>query len=101
MCLRNGCSFRGDNYVIKKFFSGEATLSIYGTPSEKESTLKGKNLLPMGANSFLLEWTHFQMGLGVLESKQEVTKVVSLVKMLENLQSISSPIKCDRFPIGF
>ena len=24
-------------------------------PSEKRSTLKGKNLLPLGANSFLLE----------------------------------------------
>ena len=24
--------------------------------SEKESTLKGKNLLPVGANSFLLEY---------------------------------------------
>ena len=28
-------------------------------PSEKESTLEGKNLLPMGANSFLLGQTPF------------------------------------------
>ena len=28
-------------------------------PSEKEMTLNGKNLLPLGANSFLLESTHF------------------------------------------
>ena len=33
-----------------------------------------------GANSFLLVWTYFQKGLCVIESKQEFTKVVSLVK---------------------
>ena len=32
----------------------------------------------------------FQKGLGVLGSLQEVTKVVSLVKMAENLPSVSS-----------
>ena len=48
-------------------------------PSEKWSILKGKNLLPLGANSFLLEWTHFQKGLGVQERKSKVTRVVSLV----------------------
>ena len=30
-------------------------LSAYQVPSEKGSSLKGKNLLPSGANSFLLE----------------------------------------------
>ena len=35
-------------------FLGEATLSELFLP-QKGSTLKGKNLLPMGANSFLLE----------------------------------------------
>ena len=30
--------------------------------SEKESTLKGKNLLPRGANPLLLEKTPFQEG---------------------------------------
>ena len=39
-------------------------------PSEMGSTLKGKNLLPMGANSFLLEKTSFQKGY-----VQKVTKV--------------------------
>ena len=34
-------------------FSGEATLSnCFSLPSEKGSSLKGKNLLPMGANYF-------------------------------------------------
>ena len=30
-------------------------LGLHQAPSEKGSTLKGKNLLHMGANSFLLE----------------------------------------------
>ena len=44
-------------------FSREATLSkLFCLLFEKGSTLKGKNLLPMGANSFLLEWTSFSEG---------------------------------------
>ena len=36
--------------------SGETNLSnLVSLLSEKGSTLKGKNLLPQGANSFLLE----------------------------------------------
>ena len=38
-----------------------------------------------GANSFFLEKTPFQKGLGVQDSKQEYTKVVSLVKTVENV----------------
>ena len=44
-------------------------------------TLKGKKLLPLGANSFLLEYIPFQKELGEQESKQEVSKVISLVKI--------------------
>ena len=40
-------------------FRGELFLS-----SKKGSSLKGKNLLPLGANSFLLEKIPFQKGLG-------------------------------------
>ena len=36
-------------------FVTSCLLSSYQVPSEKESTLKGKNLLPGRANSFLLE----------------------------------------------
>ena len=36
-------------------FSRETTLSSDFSPTENGSTLKGKNLLPLGANSFLLE----------------------------------------------
>ena len=42
--------------------------------SEKGSTLNGKNLLPKGANSFLLVKTPFQKDLGLQKTKQEVTK---------------------------
>ena len=35
---------------------------VHQSPYEKRSTLKGKTLLPLGANSFLLEWTHFHIG---------------------------------------
>ena len=40
----NECTFRGGNSV-----------KMVLPPSEKGSILKGKNLLPEGANSFLLE----------------------------------------------
>ena len=33
---------------------------VHQVSSKKGSTLKGKNLLPMGAYSFLLEYTRFQ-----------------------------------------
>ena len=62
-------------------FSWEVTLvKLFCAPSEKRSTLKGKNLLPRGANSFLLGYAPFQKGVGVPERKQEITKVVSLLK---------------------
>ena len=56
---------------------------------EKGSTLKGENLLPLGANSLFLEWTPFQKGFAVWETIQEVTEVVSLVK---NLPGVSSSL---------
>ena len=37
-------------------------------------------MLPLGSKYFLLELTPIQKGLGVQESKQEVLKVVSVVK---------------------
>ena len=39
--------------------------NFYGFHSEKGSTPKEKSLLPLGANSFLLEFTPFLKGLGV------------------------------------
>ena len=53
-------------------------LSQNRLPSSYEGfTLKGKNLLPVGAQ----------------ESKQEVIKVVRLVKMAENLPGLSNHLK--------
>ena len=66
---------------------------------EKRSTLKGKNLLPIGANSFLLEKTTFQKEDCAQESKQEVTKVVSLVNDFENLSIVSIRPKEKKLPI--
>ena len=61
--------------------SAEASLSkLFWLRSKKGSTLEGKNLLLVGANSFLLECTPFSEGTGVQESKQEVAKVVSLAE---------------------
>ena len=50
------------------------SLFCFFIPSEKGSTLKGKNLLPLGANSFLLGQTPFQKSPGVKESKEEDIK---------------------------
>ena len=57
--------------------SRETTWSeLYRLPSEKGSTLKGKNFLPWGANSFLLEQTPSEEGLPLQESKQDLTVLV-------------------------
>ena len=69
--------------------------------SEKGSTAKGKTLQPLSSKAFLLEWIPFRKGLDVQESKQEVTKAVSLVsKMAEHQRSVSSLLsyKRDIFP---
>ena len=72
--------------------SGEATQSnCFCLPSEKGSALNGKNLLPMGANSFPLEQIPFQKGPSIQESIPEVTKVVSLVKWLSIYQVYQVP----------
>ena len=60
------------------------------TSSKNRSILEGKNLLPKGANSFLLELTLIQEGPGVQESKQAVTKIVCFVKIVDNLVLTSS-----------
>ena len=42
---------------------GNSCQNCFCLPSEKESFLKGKNLFPVGTNSFLLEKTPFQNGI--------------------------------------
>ena len=48
--------------------------------SEKRSTLKGNNCLPLGAIVFPFRADIFQKGIDVYERKEEVTKATSLVK---------------------
>ena len=57
-------SGKGSTLKRKDTVSGETTLlKVFWLPSEKGSTLKGKNLLPVfGANSFLLEYIPFSEG---------------------------------------
>ena len=53
--------------------AGKVTLlKLFCLNSEKVSALKGKTLLPFGANSFLLVQTPFQKRLGV--EKEETWK---------------------------
>ena len=79
---RNGYSFKGDNSSkigLSSFWKGD-----YSKRKEREQILSFQSGPP------------FQKGLGVQESRQEVTKVVSLVKMAENLPFIKSPLNaCD------
>ena len=72
---------------------GEITISnVFCYPSEKAATLKGKNLLLWKQIHSFIEWIPFQKGIGLQESKQEVT-VVSLVKMVETLPWEFIPLK--------
>ena len=50
-------------------------------PPEKGSTLKGKNLLPLGANSFCLELTSFQEGLVCRKGNRKSQKLSPLAEM--------------------
>ena len=68
-------------------FHGEATLLKQFLSPKKGSTLKGKNLLP-GANSFLLELTHFQKVLDVQDTNRKSQTLSPLQILVENLQSI-------------
>ena len=63
-------------------FKGDSSQIFFLLLSEKWSTLKGKNLVPLGERSFLFCADLFQKGLDVQESKQEVIKVVSLAKKI-------------------
>ena len=56
-------------------------LKLFCLPSEKKYTLKGKYLLHMGANLLAFKVDTFSEMPCCAESKQEITKVVSLVKM--------------------
>ena len=63
-------------------------IKIIFLPSEKGSTQKGKNLLPNGANSFLLEQTPFREGLAFSKVNRKSQKSL-LAKAMENLLLIT------------
>ena len=75
-------------------------ITIILLPFGKGSTLNGKNWLPIGANSFLLELTPFRKEFFVQESKLEATKAHSLVKMTDNLPGASSPLRSSPWQKG-
>ena len=73
VCKKN--SYCAEEELIH--FQGDPHLSkLFLLLSEKGSTLKGKNLLPLES----LEQNPFQKGVGVQESKQEARNVVYLLK---------------------
>ena len=76
-------------------FKRSNSVKMFLLPQWKGSIVKGNNLLPLGANSFLLEKTPFQKGIGVQEHKQEVTNIISLAQNGGNLSSVLSPLKRD------
>ena len=78
--------------------SGEGNSVKNGSYLEKGSTLKGKNLLPLGANSFLLKWTVLEKGIGMENEQTESHKNVTFAKKkkkkkADNPLVISSPLQ--------
>ena len=64
---------------IDTFSGREVSLSnLFCLPSEKEPTLNGKNLLPMGASSFFLELVPFQKGVDVQQANRKTQKLFLL-----------------------
>ena len=75
----NNAEFEGNGYI----FRGSKSANLCCLPFENGSTLKVKNTLPLRNVVFFffpLRADPFQNGLGVQESKEEATKIVSLVK---------------------
>ena len=70
MVKGNGYTFIDGNYDKISFFVSVLKRGLL----QKGSTLRGKNVLPRGANSFLLEETAFYKALCMQVCKQEVTK---------------------------
>ena len=73
--------------------SGETMSKVFSSPSEKGSILQGKNLLPLGANSFLVELTPFQKGIVVQLNKQESLRLSPSVVMAKHLTSVFTSLK--------
>ena len=70
---------------MKSFPRRQFSKSCLTSILKKGSTLKGKNLLPLGANSFLLKRTPFRKGLVLSKNTNEVTRLSPLLSTAENL----------------
>ena len=92
------------HYLVEflTFFQGSQCLWLHfcfhmlQVPSEKESTLKGKNLLPLGANSFLLE---YHQGVRIFPFEVDLIfrrELKQFWKKVASLESASIPLK-DKF----
>ena len=86
---------------------GMATLSeeinlskLFCLPSEKGSTLIGKNWLPKGANSFLQSRPLFRRDLMCRKANKKSQKLPPLHKKIEDLPSVSSPLNSDTFVLS-
>ena len=65
-------------------------------PFEKGSTLKGKNLLPLGRKFFSFRVDSFSERRDVQESKEGVPWLSPLSKMAGDLPCVLSPLKTGR-----
>ena len=99
-------SVRSGWYEGEWIHSGEATISCFFLPAfwkgvyskRKEFAPKGvyskrKEFAPFGSKFFPFRVDPFQKGIGMQGSKQELPKVVYLVKMAKSLPSVWSPLK--------
>ena len=73
---------------MEPYFQGILS-KLFCLATEMRSALKGNNLLPFGANCFLLEKTPFSK-VAYAGRQTRILKVISLVKSVENLPSVSN-----------
>ena len=70
--------------IVSKYFVSLFWKGVYS---------KRKEFASFGRKTFLLEYTLFQKGLGVLGNKQEDTKLSPMAEITENLIGVSNPLK--------
>ena len=74
-------------------FSGGKSVKLFLTPFGKGVYSKGKNLLPMGANSFLLEQIPFRRGLMCRKANRKSQKLHACKKWLKIYQKHQVSLK--------
>ena len=81
-------ALKGNRYTIK----GGNSFKIVLPSLWKGVYSKREEFATMGSKFFPFRVDSFQNELGVQKSKQEVTKVASLVKLAESIPSVSVPL---------